>query len=114
MVKIIPIDFHIFQRGRAQPPTSDVLEIGMGDSLRLRRLRVQDQKAVHLCARSADLELASPSAELFALRAAELFAGHARLKVRYTFVPEKVPRQTHGKTQDAPCMVDLLSFTPYL
>ena len=68
MVKIIPIDFHILQRGRAQPPTS-VLEIGMGDSL---RLRVQDQKAVHLCARSADLELASPSAELFALRAAEL------------------------------------------
>jgi hypothetical protein len=49
------------------------------------RLGVQDQKAIHLCARSADLELASPSAELSAFGVAGRFAGHVWLKMRYTF-----------------------------
>ena len=58
------------------------IPIGMGFRL---RLGVQDQKAIHLCARRADLELASPSAELSAFGVAGRFAGHVWLKMRYTF-----------------------------
>ena len=59
----------------------------------------QDQKAIHLRARSADLELASPSAE-FSARGAAGFRGLRHVRVAENevwFSAPKSSRQSHVK-----------------